>query len=561
MNISQKLFTAFAAVILITLLLGSFSYYEINETDKSYSVLVNDRMDKIMATDNLRFIVTRQTKDVRGYLITGSQSQMDAYETGRTTFAEMSSSLQQRFILPESKQLLNELIELEQNYNQVVTNIASYKKQNDMATVIRLVEERCVPSALAMENKATELQTFQKKQLDLSSADTTATVQKVKKMIIIVTVIAVLLGCLMALIISRMVSKPVTKLAKSAQQIAAGDLTIPDTDVRNKDEIGQMAAAFNEMKHNLHGLLLKINSSAEQVSAASQELYAGSEQAVEVSHQMAETILQISGAAEQQAQSMYENKISLDENAASIQRIAESASNVSVNSEQALQEAQQGVSYIDRTASQMKSIHQSVQRTSLIVNSLGEQSKQIASITELIRGIAGQTNLLALNASIEAARAGEQGKGFAVVAGEVKKLSEHSSQASQQIASLIEDMVSNVETAIASMATGAAEVVSGTEIVKETGEIFHSIREAIKDVAEQVQEVSAAAEQISAGTRQIVVSEEQLTALSQSISASAHQASSGSQEQLATMEEIANASGTLSGLAQELQNEVSRFQV
>jgi len=89
-------------------------------------------------------------------------------------------------------------------------------------------------------------------------------------------------------------------------------------------------------------------------------------------------------------------------------------------------------------------LSQAVATTGTLVEQLGEESKEINGIINVIKGVAEQTNLLALNAAIEAARAGEQGRGFAVVADEVRSLAGKTQQHAGEIESIIARLVGNV---------------------------------------------------------------------------------------------------------------------
>ena len=77
------------------------------------------------------------------------------------------------------------------------------------------------------------------------------------------------------------------------------------------------------------------------------------------------------------------------------------------------------------------------------VEGLKNSSTEISHVLSLISTVARQTNLLALNATIEAARAGEAGRGFAVVAAEVKKLSQETQKATEEIAQKIDALQSD----------------------------------------------------------------------------------------------------------------------
>ena len=209
----------------------------------------------------------------------------------------------------------------------------------------------------------------------------------------------------------------------------------------------------------------------------------------------------------------------------------------------------------------MNSINQKVERLSLVVQSLGEHTKEIGQFTGTIGYISEQTNLLALNASIEAARAGEHGKGFAIVAEEVRKLAEQSALSSNHISSLITAIQDETKKAIESMNEATKEVVEGIEIVNTAGESFEQIQVSFSEVTNQIHEVSAAAQQISAGTVSVVESTHLISNLVEISTANTQNISAAIEEQLASGEEIAASSPTLSEIANESQKFIRNFKL
>ncbi|WP_159081738.1 methyl-accepting chemotaxis protein [Paenibacillus sp. CAA11] len=561
MNIRNKLYCGFISVLLITFILGAISLVELRRVDRTYSDLIDERVAKIMLLDDIKFISASQAENLRGYLITGSEEGLQEFKSDQELFTADLNKLAGLVSSSQVKGIIEELNQMEAKYKDVGSRLISLREKNDLAGIAELVEKECIPLAAQMTNKAEELSQQQQKLLNQANEDTTEQVMGIQSLIFYLIVICIIVGLVIAYVISRMISRPVASIAAKAKQIAQGDLTGEDLAIKNKDETGVMAASFNDMKHNLRELIARINDSSEQVAASSEELYAGAEQATAAANQVATAVQEVAGDADRQMSSTQENKKALITGAESIQYIAESAAHVMEMSESALQNADQGAKLIDQTIEQMKKVRRSVQSSSIVVNTLGEHSKQISGIVDIIHDIAGQTNLLALNASIEAARAGEQGRGFGVVAGEVKKLAEQAKEASEQIAELIQGILEQVEGAVTSMEAGAEEVAGGTDLVNQAGTAFYDILSGLQHVTGQAQKVAEATEHISAATQQSLANEEMMASLAAKISDNSQGVAAASQEQLASMEEVSASADYLSKLAQELRGEIQRFQV
>ena len=223
------------------------------------------------------------------------------------------------------------------------------------------------------------------------------------------------------------------------------------------------------------------------------------------------------------------------------------------------QKAEEGNRLVMATVDQMNAIADTVIASSDVVAKLGERSKEIGNIVEVISGISGQTNLLALNAAIEAARAGEHGHGFAVVAEEVRKLAEESQQASKQIGELIHSIQEETERAVAAMETGRDEAEKGRENVAASGKGFSEIRvmidriqESSGTIKETMGELSRRSGKISDATTLIHQAASKVASESQTVSAA-------TEEQAAGMQEIASSSRGLSDMAHDLNAAAAKF--
>lgn len=131
---------------------------------------------------------------------------------------------------------------------------------------------------------------------------------------------------------------------------------------------------------------------------------------------------------------------------------------------------------IDKANDSMEQIHRSTDECKNVISFLGEESKEIINIVNIITEIANQTNILALNASIEAARAGEHGRGFAVVAEEIQKLAEQTRASVDNIGKIIQSVVANTDQAVGAMERSVLLTQTGLSSIKEVEAAFTNIK-------------------------------------------------------------------------------------
>ena len=380
--------------------------------------------------------------------------------------------------------------------------------------------------------------------------------------IAVVLVIAGVIAVLLSLMFTRTIVRPILTINGQLKEIAEGegDLT-KELLVKSQDEIGDLANSFNKMLNNLRTMIRQIGMTSEQIAASSEELTASAEQTTQATNQIATSIQEVSTGAEMQGQGVTESSRAMQEMTTHIQQVAETTASVSETAIETSKEANLGSESIQKIIQQMNNISVSVDDSASVVKRLGEHSKEIGKITEVITGIADQTNLLALNAAIEAARAGEHGKGFAVVADEVRKLAEQSKESSDQIAGIIKRIQEDTIHAVDEMNKGTQEVAVGKDVVYKTGEGLQNILISIEQVASQIQEVSAVSEEMAASAEEVNASIEEMANIAQASASNTQDVASASEEQLASMEEIASSSASLSKMAENLQMLVKKFKI
>ncbi|WP_407309484.1 methyl-accepting chemotaxis protein [Desulfosporosinus sp. SB140] len=392
-----------------------------------------------------------------------------------------------------------------------------------------------------------------------------ATVDQENRIGIAYTIAGMFLVILVSVGFSLLVNKRLTKqlepMAETAIQVANGKLNVPEIKAETDDAIGHLGKSLNAMTKHLRELVERVSLSSNRVASTSNELSIGAEQSAQASNQISLAITEAFHGTEKQLGVVEHSRNVVSTIIEGINKMLSYSQEVVKTSEKAAESALKGSNAIDQTIEQMNNIEKIVAASAEVIQELGDESKEISQIVDMISNIASQTNLLALNAAIEAAQAGEQGKGFAVVADEVRKLAEQSSQAVQQIANLISTVQSNTQKAVTTMGQGTKEVSLGMEVVRSAGQTFKEINELVNSTSLEIREISEEIKHTASGSNQIVEAIKELDEVSQTIASQTQTVSASTQEQSASIEQIATGSKMLSDMAQELQAATAKFEV
>lgn len=193
---------------------------------------------------------------------------------------------------------------------------------------------------------------------------------------------------------------------------------------------------------------------------------------------------------------------------------------------------------MDSATNSMEQIHESTNECKEIIWKLGEKSKEILGIIQVISGISKQTNILALNASIEAARAGENGKGFAVVAGEIQKLAEQTKGAVDNIGKIVTESVQNTDNAVGVMEQSVRLTETGMISIQEVGDSTSMITSSNEQMAAQIMEMDKAVENIRIHSNKVATSMDQVNISTQSNYEAIEHVTAATQENSAGAEAI-----------------------
>ncbi|MBU8880643.1 methyl-accepting chemotaxis protein [Bacillus sp. FJAT-29790] len=558
-TIGKKLMAGFLSVAILLGAISSISYYNLQKVDKSFSNLVDRQAAVLLNAKSMQTSASLEVSGLRGVLL----QEVGSAFVVESSITELDNNIQNTFNLVQSqkhKDLLTKLETLNKEFKIQSDEVVKLMDSNKLEAQ-RIAFQEVIPLAREIRDLADKIALDQAKYMQEGSKDSSILVKNVIKTILILSVISFVLAIFIGIAITRMITIPIFSLEKVAGAIASGDLTQEDIKVKNRDELRNLAEAFNKMKMNLRDLIREVSLDVERVAVTSKELSSGAEQTSRATEQITIAIQEVALGSEKQVTNATEANQAVAEISNGMNQAAASIQSVADLTMIANDKATVGNTVVNKTVEQINLVQNSVSETGEVVNALGEKSGEIGRIVELITKIANQTNLLALNAAIEAARAGEHGRGFAVVADEVRMLAEQSGDAARQIRDIIQEVQAEAEKAVLSMNHGASIVEEGINMVHQTGEAFRDIVQSIEQVTAEAQEVSAIVEQVNSSSQNMVATMEGVANIAEKSAGNTQNVATSTEEQNALMEEIASSAEALSKMAQNLQEAISNFKV
>lgn len=560
-TIYKKLVLGFFIVILVLAGTIGLNFKQLNSVNKTYRVLLEEQTTKSISIQELRAIAKQEIANMRGYLLLGDKQNFQSNEASREEFKKKYDELKASFNSQKSIELLEAINKSEQDVQKFADRMFSLKAAGETEQYEKLDSTQGRLINKQFDERVANLANYQDEYIKEEIAATSKEIESIKFQMIVLGIFAVVISLIIAMVMGSLISRPIKGMAKTAKKIADGDLTAEQIHIKNRDEVGDLALAFNQMAVNLKDLITNVRHNTVQVSGSAAELTASAEQTIQATEQITSSIQEVASGSEAQGKNATESSAAMKSMTKGIQQLAATTAAVSELAIETNTEANKGNESLHRVITQMDTINAAVLESASVVKNLGNHSVEIGNIIGLITDIAEQTNLLALNAAIEAARAGDHGRGFAVVADEVKKLADQSKQSAEQIASLISEIQQDTNRAVTVMDTGTQEVQVGMRVVKVAEEGFSKIVELIEQVSHQIQEATTVSEEMSSSAEQIYASFDEIATIAQMSSSNLQNVASASEEQLATIEEVAASAATLSNMAEELQTQVSRFKV
>ena len=299
---------------------------------------------------------------------------------------------------------------------------------------------------------------------------------------LVICIVAIIVSISVSIIFPKLILAPVNNLHQALKNIVSGegDLTtrLPEL---GKDEIGCVSQSFNEFLTSMQSLVKNILDSSMQVDTCSNDV--------------GKIVVSNNSAIKELAQSVELVTTSVNEMGMAITEVSSNTQQVANEATEADKEALKARSIFTGTIDDINGLSENVDNSAQVVKELETEATSIASVLDVIQGIAEQTNLLALNAAIEAARAGEQGRGFAVVADEVRNLASKTQESTTHINGIIEKLQQGVINAVKSMDSVKQKASETVESAEKASHSIDGVTNFLNSISGNVIQVATAVEE------------------------------------------------------------------
>ncbi|MGF1767564.1 methyl-accepting chemotaxis protein [Enterovibrio makurazakiensis] len=535
LSVRQKLYLGFGGIMALMVAMVTLVWFEVTGLKNEVTKIRTDDVPEVLSYLVLIDEAGDVYRDSIGVVTGVSGAKASLAENNNEFQAVVSRAMKQEERGSSDYQTLERASEKMRDFQaafdrDIVSQLSLNENNQPLITTLHaLYIEHLQP----IENMLDQSSVIENAQMEASFDTLMADFDNIKKMNVIISLVAIILSCLIAYWLSSSITHRLTVLDETAQRIARGELIGDGIEDKTGDELSSLAVSINTMQQSLIELISAISNVTNDVHQSTTELSTLGSNVVAGASSQSDKAAMIATAAEE---------LSL-----TISEVAHQGTSTFDEAKKSELHAVEGRKVIGEMVNSIQHVSIQMQDMSTTMEQLGEHSEEIGNVIKVIRGIAEQTNLLALNAAIEAARAGEFGRGFAVVADEVRALAERTTKATQEVANIVQAIQAGTQDAVSRTQENYKLVEMGVSQSDGAVKALEDIVSGAAMVQSMISSIATAAEEQTAVTKEIA---SDITAISDI-----------SNQSLSQAQQSATNIQRLEGKVEELNQLMSRFKI